>query len=193
MSCLRPGGQKFGARAGERLGLHQGRRDRARLLASWPKPWPPGLKGLTKRRGPEERPDLVQIRSGLRTAAFRERPRSSSAPSAPTRDRCGLAVPPLCENRRGAGLRPLQRERFNPFRRVVTVAKALRESPWETLHARPIVRRRQPVFTGVRKCRSRSMGLGAKGSRLGRGELWLTERLSTCAPGSFSAGGPGLG
>jgi hypothetical protein len=39
----------------------------------------------------------------------------------------------------------------------------------------PFVRRRQPVFTGVRKCRCRSMGLGAKG------------------PGPFSAGGPGLG
>jgi hypothetical protein len=56
-----------------------------------------------------------------------------------------VPLPPLRENRRGAGLRPLQRERHvSPRRRVATVAKALRESRWETLHARPIVRR-QPA------------------------------------------------
>jgi hypothetical protein len=40
------------------------------------------------------------------------------APPAPL-----VVLPPLSENRRGAGLRPLQGERFNSRRRVVTVAK----------------------------------------------------------------------
>jgi hypothetical protein len=50
-----------------------------------------------------------------------------------------VVSPPLSENRRGAGLRPLQRERLNlSRRRVVTVAKDdWGESFLTTLHARP--------------------------------------------------------
>jgi hypothetical protein len=75
---------------------------------------------------------------------------------------------------------------FSPRRRVTTVAKALRESPWETLHARPICAAAAgpclPEFGNVDLLE----GAGREGVPLGEeGDCGSPERLSTCAPGPF--------
>ena len=96
-------------------------------------------------------------RSGMGLATF------SASRSGRARDLDGyrglrtnlVPLPRLGENRRGraCGLCNVS-DLFSPRRRVATVAKALRESPWETLHARPHWGQWPYVRCGFR-CKSR--------------------------------------